>query len=533
MVDTDGDVGAAPRAICTGDDRIGPKALGDRGVLVGIEELVADHDHVVLGDGGVQQADDRVVEVVAQIDAEQFGTDARGQPADRRCERSRHQATSSRRRAPRRAAPRNRECPCPTMIVYGAPRAAIDRADGSVRRASSDRPRSAAFTASLSSPSWISLAWPTRCLRLLRVAFVVRDLGRGHRRPLGDRRPVGRSPASSRGRRSSFCSRSLGSASPGRCGRRQRCRSRPPWPVLSLLQTSEASNLGPLADRHLHRARRDAGVARRGAHPARRTLRWPVAALVVVAAESVSLRASETPIRAIIAMSMLVLLGTATAAVVYIRLRDSERRTSIENARYNERLDLARELHDVVGHHVTGIVVLAQANRFTSGADPGSAADRALADIEAAGVETLTSVRRLIGLLRTDPSTATGPRLTDVEQHGRGSAQHPSVHRPDHRRRRARRLGAGRSRYHDAPARAGGGDERTPSRRPTIAGAVHDGQQRPRRSSSRSPTGCCTPPSTPATGWSACANGSTRWAARSQAGAVGDDAVEGARPTPD
>ena len=69
-------------------------------------------------------------------------------------------------------------------------------------------------------------------------------------------------------------------------------------------------------------------------------------------------------------MSMLVLLGTATAAVVYIRLRDSERLTSIENARHNERLDLARELHDVVGHHVTGIVVLAQANRFTSGAAP-------------------------------------------------------------------------------------------------------------------------------------------------------------------
>ena len=144
--------------------------------------------------------------------------------------------------------------------------------------------------------------------------------------------------------------------------------------------------------------------------------RWPIVALVVLAAESVSLRANETPIRAIIAMSMLVLLGTATAAVVYIRLRDSERRTSVENARYNERLDLARELHDVVGHHVTGIVVLAQAHRFTSGADPNSAADRALADIEAAGLETLTSVRRLIGLLRTDPSTATGPRLTDIER---------------------------------------------------------------------------------------------------------------------
>ena len=144
--------------------------------------------------------------------------------------------------------------------------------------------------------------------------------------------------------------------------------------------------------------------------------RWPVVVLVVVAAESIALRAQDTPIRAIIAMSMLVLLGVAAAAVVYMHVRDSERRTSIERARHDERLDLARELHDIVGHHVTGIVVLAQANRFTNGTNSGSSADSAFADIEAAGLETLTSVRRLIGLLRTDPSTSAGPRLTDVER---------------------------------------------------------------------------------------------------------------------
>jgi signal transduction histidine kinase len=111
-----------------------------------------------------------------------------------------------------------------------------------------------------------------------------------------------------------------------------------------------------------------------------------------------------------------VLFGVAATAVIYMRLRDSERVVSIEQARHNERLDLARELHDVVGHHVTGIVVLAQASRFTHGAPADSAADRALAQIEAAGLETLTSVRRLIGLLRTDPSTSSGPRLDDIER---------------------------------------------------------------------------------------------------------------------
>jgi signal transduction histidine kinase len=144
--------------------------------------------------------------------------------------------------------------------------------------------------------------------------------------------------------------------------------------------------------------------------------RWAAAAAVVLAGEATALRVEDTSIRGIIAMSMLVLFGVAVTAVVYMRLRDSERLVSIEQARHNERLDLARELHDVVGHHVTGIVVLAQASRFTHGAPPDSAADRALAQIEAAGLETLTSVRRLIGLLRTDPSTSSGPRLDDVER---------------------------------------------------------------------------------------------------------------------
>ncbi len=145
-------------------------------------------------------------------------------------------------------------------------------------------------------------------------------------------------------------------------------------------------------------------------------VRWAVAALLVIAAVAVSLRAGPGPIRAVLAMSALVLLGAAVAAVVYLHLRENERRTSIAQARENERLDLARELHDIVGHHVTGIVVLAQASRYTRGAEPGSRADRALADIEAAGVETLTSVRRLIGLLRTDPTTAAPPGVADIER---------------------------------------------------------------------------------------------------------------------
>ena len=140
--------------------------------------------------------------------------------------------------------------------------------------------------------------------------------------------------------------------------------------VLSLLQTSAAPNVGlriGIFTEFVVLPVFLAAVLSRTANA-----RWPVAALVVVAAESTALRAQDPPIRAIIAMSMLVLLGVASAAVVYMHVRDIERRTSIERARHDERLDLARELHDIVGHHVTGIVVLAQANRFTHGTNSES-----------------------------------------------------------------------------------------------------------------------------------------------------------------
>jgi signal transduction histidine kinase len=151
---------------------------------------------------------------------------------------------------------------------------------------------------------------------------------------------------------------------------------------------------------------------------ARRTRhRWPAAASLAVAAAAAGARSDAAPIRAIIAMSMIVVFGVATSAVVYMRLRDQQRETSIEQARQSERLDLARELHDVVGHHVTGIVVLAQATRFSNADDrtgTDTHADWALAQIEAAGLQTLTSVRRLIGLLRTD-SALSPPSIGDVE----------------------------------------------------------------------------------------------------------------------
>ena len=92
----------------------------------------------------------------------------------------------------------------------------------------------------------------------------------------------------------------------------------------------------------------------------------------------------------------------AVAGGLALRLRDQGRQTMIDRVRQEERLALARELHDVVAHHITGIVVQAQAARLTAPATVAAP----LAGIESAGTEALTAVRRVVGLLR-DPSDAT------------------------------------------------------------------------------------------------------------------------------
>jgi signal transduction histidine kinase len=84
-------------------------------------------------------------------------------------------------------------------------------------------------------------------------------------------------------------------------------------------------------------------------------------------------------------------------------------RTREERARQaviDERIRIARELHDVVAHDMTVMTVQAAAARRTLGRGAAKA-ETALEAIEKAGHEALTEMRRLLGLLRT---TDTGTR---------------------------------------------------------------------------------------------------------------------------
>lgn len=96
-------------------------------------------------------------------------------------------------------------------------------------------------------------------------------------------------------------------------------------------------------------------------------------------------------------------IGVGTG--VYLRDLDRQQDAAAEAARVDERMDLARELHDLVAHYVTGIVVQAQAARVVAGHDP-AAAGEALEQIEGAGKDALGAMRRLVGSLRNDDDGA-------------------------------------------------------------------------------------------------------------------------------
>ncbi|MEV4002136.1 histidine kinase [Actinomadura sp. NPDC049753] len=135
---------------------------------------------------------------------------------------------------------------------------------------------------------------------------------------------------------------------------------------------------------------------------ARRDRLVPIAVLLGAAVLATPLRWS--PIAAALFTAPLgITVAVALGVGLYLRALDARRARSLASARRDERLELARDLHDFVAHHVTGIVVQAQAARFTarSGtAQTQEQLDRMLGEIEKAGTEALTSMRRMVGLLR-------------------------------------------------------------------------------------------------------------------------------------
>ena len=94
------------------------------------------------------------------------------------------------------------------------------------------------------------------------------------------------------------------------------------------------------------------------------------------------------------------------------RERDAQARAAVAA----ERARIARELHDVVAHSVSVMVVQADGGSFALDGDPESAR-RAFGAISATGRETLAEMRRLLGVLREGDESGYAPQ-PGVEQLG-------------------------------------------------------------------------------------------------------------------
>ena len=85
------------------------------------------------------------------------------------------------------------------------------------------------------------------------------------------------------------------------------------------------------------------------------------------------------------------------------------RAAEAERAVVEERNRIAREMHDVVAHHVSLMVVQAEAGPVAVGRNPEQAV-QAFDSISATGKQAMAEMRRLLGVLRQDGSAERAPR---------------------------------------------------------------------------------------------------------------------------
>ncbi|RBO93994.1 sensor histidine kinase [Nocardia puris] len=104
--------------------------------------------------------------------------------------------------------------------------------------------------------------------------------------------------------------------------------------------------------------------------------------------------------------TVLLLLFVALAAVFRFRADLWQRQQ--REIRNHERVALARELHDIVAHHVSAIAVQAQAGGVVAGTQPEKAAE-VLSAIESEASRTLAEMRSMVRVLRADEGVDYSP----------------------------------------------------------------------------------------------------------------------------
>jgi signal transduction histidine kinase len=121
-------------------------------------------------------------------------------------------------------------------------------------------------------------------------------------------------------------------------------------------------------------------------------------------------------------------LSASMALGAAARYRERAHERGVQQAKLDEREQLARDLHDTVAHHVSAIAIRAQAGLAVADARPGAATD-ALRVIAAEASRTLAEMRAIVRVLRRDdaPELSPQPQLGDLARLASVASEGPKV----------------------------------------------------------------------------------------------------------
>ena len=120
------------------------------------------------------------------------------------------------------------------------------------------------------------------------------------------------------------------------------------------------------------------------------------------------------------------MIGIASAAIWGALLRHQRRLTAElewthrrlrDAAAADERRRIARDIHDVLSHSLTAVVLNVTGARKAALANRPELVDDALGRAEQVGRDSLDAVRRIVGLLRPDEAAPTGERPAPADLH--------------------------------------------------------------------------------------------------------------------
>ncbi|MDQ1484665.1 MAG: hypothetical protein QOJ62_358 [Actinomycetota bacterium] len=117
----------------------------------------------------------------------------------------------------------------------------------------------------------------------------------------------------------------------------------------------------------------------------------------------------SVPFAIIVAVVMLLVRRIVGDRERRAQIAERERDVAAREAVVEERARIARELHDVIAHHVSMIVVQAGAERRVLG-DTNASTREVLQTVEQIGRSALTEMRRLLGMLRGDANEPLTPQ---------------------------------------------------------------------------------------------------------------------------